>query len=507
MFHGKRKSRKKAFNSHPGQLAAGFEILEARCLLSASPIPGAQYGGPTPPPPALSAGPQFNAAPKQSTTTFSALETSDSAAYTELNTLASADSVTIAANQTVDVTAFRSNTYYSVTLTPATGVTITLSSDASGNPVTPPGVFPPGPPTTGTGTTFSTTTFSALETTDLAAYTELNSAATADGLTIASAQLVMVKTNGTGTFYSVDINSASQRAQFTVNAAGTLVASKTTTTFGALTNAGVTAELTALAADFNLTAPTSSTTVYVAFSNGNTIYSVSLANSKGRGQQLISVDADGNPAGNMKIPFNALTSAASTELDTLAGDFSLTISSTQNVYVSTAKGVTTYTVDLTSNGETYMFTVNTAGTLVSSTVPQTFGSITDTAVTTELTTLASALKLTAPTSASVVYVTTNSSGSTYSLTLTNSTGHGHPTTLTVDSNGNPIGNDTIPFSALPTAISDGLTALATTYGATINSTESVQVQTIKGVTTYTVTLRSAGQRISLTVDTSGNPAA
>jgi hypothetical protein len=504
MFHGNRKSGRE--NSELISLAAEFERLEDRRLLSASPILPALKDGPAQPSPALNVGPQHNAGPTQSTTTFGALETSDADAYTELNTLASADNVTLASNQTVDVTTFKSNTFYTVILTPATGVSITLASDSDGNPISAPSALAPGPAGTSSGGSFSTTTFSALQTSDLAAYTGLNTAATADGLTIAATQTVLVKTMGSVTTYSVDLNSAGQRAQFTVNAAGTLIASKTTTTFGALTDASVTAELTALATDLNLTAPTSSTTVYVDFSNGNTIYSVSLFKSAGRGQQLISVDTNGNPAGNMRIPFSALPSTVSSALTALASADSLTISSTQPVYVRTSRGVTTYTVDLTSGGETYLFTVNTAGTLVSSTVPLIFASITDTAVTAELTTLASALNLTAPTASSVVYVTTHSSGSTYSLTLTSSSGHGHPTTLTVDSSGNPIGNENIPFSALPTAISDGLTALATTYGATISSTQSVQVTTIKGVTTYTVALVSAGQRIILTVNTSGSPA-
>ena len=102
----------------------------------------------------------------------------------------------------------------------------------------------------------------------------------------------------------------------------------------------------------------------------------------------------------------------------------------------------------------------------------------------EITAIATALNLTAPTATTSIKVSTASTGvSTYtvrlspaSTTTTTTTTtttpplHFRTVTISVDSNGNPVGNQSIPFSAIPTSIQtalnktkpSGATALAAT---------------------------------------------
>jgi hypothetical protein len=104
--------------------------------------------------------------------------------------------------------------------------------------------------------------------------------------------------------------------------------------------------------------------VTVNIANGLTTYSISLAPSTTStltGNIRITVDAAGNPAGRMTIPFSALPSTVSAGLTTLATADSTTIPTTQNVLVRTGGGVTTYTVDLNSSGQSLQLTVDTTG--------------------------------------------------------------------------------------------------------------------------------------------------
>src|SRR5207244_9781123 len=88
-------------------------------------------------------------------------------------------------------------------------------------------------------------------------------------------------------------------------------------------------------------------------------------------------------------------------------------------------------------------------------------------VTNRINTIATALGLTAPTSTTTVHVTMPTSGpAVYSVTLspsdtTDTAGrHRHSTTIAVDANGNPVGNQRLPLSTLPTAVQNGLTSNA-----------------------------------------------
>jgi hypothetical protein len=254
---------------YSGTPIAFFEDLECRRMLSVSAAAHLKHASVHRNDTTTTASP--------STTTFSGLQTSDVAAYNELNTLATADTTTIASTQTVYVRPINSTTtYYTVVLTPSTGTKITLTSDENGNPITPP--------------------------------------------------------------------------------------TSSTTTFGAVTDTAATGELTTLAGDLNLTAPASTDSVTVRTADGLTTYSIKLAPSSGTGHDVtITVDAAGNPAGNERIPFSALPTLVSTGLTGLASADSLTIAGTQEVQVRTAGGVTTYTVRLTGSGQSVEYTVDTAG--------------------------------------------------------------------------------------------------------------------------------------------------
>jgi len=212
----------------------------------------------------------------------------------------------------------------------------------------------------------STTTFSGLQTTDVAAYNELNSLATADKTTIASTQTVYIRPiNSTTTYYTVVLTpSTGTKIRLTSDEDGNPVTPPTssTTTFGAVTDTAATTEITALATALSLTAPTSTTSVKVQTADGLTTYTVDLAPSSGTGHDVrVTVDAAGNPAGHMRIPFSALNSTIAGGLTTLASAESLTIASTQEVEVDTSGGDTYYTVNLTGTGQSVQLTVDTTG--------------------------------------------------------------------------------------------------------------------------------------------------
>jgi hypothetical protein len=221
----------------------------------------------------------------------------------------------------------------------------------------------------GTGTSSSTTTYSALQTSDAAAATELQKLATADGQTIAATQSVSVRQiNSTTTYYSVVLTpSAGTEIKLTTDQDGNPVTAPTSsqTTFGDTSiPAAAKAEITSLAAALNATAPVSADAVTVNTADGLTTYTISLApasTSTSTQNIRITVDAAGNPAGNMTIPFSALPSTISAGLTALATADSTTIPATQSVFVRTSGGVTTYTVDLNTSGQSLQLTVGTTG--------------------------------------------------------------------------------------------------------------------------------------------------
>src|SRR4029078_13216348 len=144
-------------------------------------------------------------------------------------------------------------------------------------------------------------------------------------------------------------------------------------------------------------------------------------------------------------------------------------------------------------------TVDVAGNPVAAPTKSTttFGALNNSAVTDRINAIATALDLTAPADATVVRVTTPASGpAVYSVTLsdantdtsdTNTGRHRHATTITVDANGNPVGDQRLTLSTLPIAVQNGLTSNAPGGATALLPTSLVTVRTLNGVTTYSAT--------------------
>jgi hypothetical protein len=212
------------------------------------------------------------------------------------------------------------------------------------------------------------------------------------------------------------------------------------------------------------------------------------------------------------IEFSQAPTAVQTGLDTLATTDGLTppaTTSTQTVYLGNRNGVETYTINLSGTGTQSILTVDQTGSPVTApTNSTTTAGTLPTAVATELSAIATALSLTAPASTANVRISTPAGGTAvYTFRLTSSTStttHGGRS-ISIDANGNPVGNESLPFSVIPAAIQTalnanapaGATALATT------STQNVQVRTLDGVATYSTTFTVSGTTSTVTVDLAG----
>lgn len=233
------------------------------------------------------------------------------------------------------------------------------------------------------------------------------------------------------------------------------------------------------------------------------------------GRRMLSASGHAALAGNgfghggqsATIEFSQAPTKVQSGLDARATAGGLTDpTSTQTVYLSNVNGVERYSVDLTGAGSTTVLTVNQNGVAVTSPTKSTttFGDLqtSDATAASEISAIASALSLTAPTSTTNVNVTTPSGGTAvYSVQLSPSSGTGRGSTITVDANADPVGNQNLPFSVIPSAIQVALTNLA---GTTVGSTTTVHVRTLNGVTTYSATLSTGtGTSKTVTVNTSG----
>jgi uncharacterized membrane protein YgcG len=211
------------------------------------------------------------------------------------------------------------------------------------------------------------------------------------------------------------------------------------------------------------------------------------------------------------IEFSQAPTAVQTGLDNLATSDNLTApTATQTVTLSNVGGVEEYTIDITGTGTDSKLTVDQSGAPVTAPTKTTttFGAITNTAVTNEITAIATALNLTAPASSTSILVTTSSGGaSTYTVTLSSSssTHLWGGTTFTVDSSGNPVGNINLPFSVMLPAVQTGLNNAAPAGATALSSTstQTVQVRTIDGVTTYSTTFTTTGTQTTVTVNSAG----
>ncbi|HZL37659.1 MAG TPA: hypothetical protein VFC78_20240 [Tepidisphaeraceae bacterium] len=189
---------------------------------------------------------------------------------------------------------------------------------------------------------------------------------------------------------------------------------------------------------------------------------------------------------------------------------------TQTLYLGNRNGVESYTLDYTTSGTTTQITVDPAGNPVTAPAQSTTtwatlsgtGAGADAATTAEIGAIVTALGLVAPTSTTTVHVNTASNGTAvYTLELSPSSTSAMPreTRLSVDSSGNPVGDEIIPFSTLPTKIQTGLNGNAPT-GATAlatTSTQSVNVATENGTTFYSTQFTVSGTTSTVTVNAAG----
>ncbi|MDB5358448.1 MAG: hypothetical protein JWN24_4901 [Phycisphaerales bacterium] len=228
--------------------------------------------------------------------------------------------------------------------------------------------------------------------------------------------------------------------------------------------------------------------------------------------------SDGDSGGGVDtITFSQAPSVVQTGLTTLASKDGLAApTSTQTVHLSNSNGVESYTLDFTSTGTTTKITVDQNGNAVTAPTQSTTtwatlsgtGAGSNAKASAEISAIVTALGLTAPTSTTTVNVSTASDGTvTYSANLAGSsaTGEHDATQVSVDSNGNPVGRQTLPFSVIPTAIQNGfnnnLPTGATALAAT--STQNVDVQTVNGLTFYSTTFIASGTTTTVTVNSAG----
>ncbi len=212
------------------------------------------------------------------------------------------------------------------------------------------------------------------------------------------------------------------------------------------------------------------------------------------------------------IQFSQAPMAVQTGLDHLATTDGLAApATTQSVFLGNRNGIETYTVDISGTGIQSVLTVDQTGAPV--TAP-THGTTTEgtipAAVMTEFTAIATALGLTAPASTDNVHVTTPLGGAAvYSIRLTSSsastTGHAHGRRVSVNANGNPVGNQRIPFVAIPASIQTALNSSRPAGAAALapTDTQSVSVRTSGGITTYSTTFTTTGVTSTVTVNASG----
>jgi hypothetical protein len=219
------------------------------------------------------------------------------------------------------------------------------------------------------------------------------------------------------------------------------------------------------------------------------------------------------------IAFDLTPTAVQSGLTSLAGTDGLTApTSTQLVHLGNSNGVETYSLDYTTTGTQSRITVDENGHPVTAPTTITWadlsgtGASSDAAAAAEITTIATALSLTAPTDTTVVNVSTTASGSVYSVRLSSSSSTSTSTeydpgrTITVDSNGNPVGNQNIPFSTLPSTIQGYINANLPTGATALDptSTQTVNVRTIDGVATYATRFTTTGTTSTVTVDLAGD---
>lgn len=221
------------------------------------------------------------------------------------------------------------------------------------------------------------------------------------------------------------------------------------------------------------------------------------------------------------VPFSALSADVQAGLASLATHAGLTApasDSTTPVALGNPEGVPTYTLSLRGAGVKARFTVDVHGdawsppTVTSTTWADLAGPSGDAEASAEILVVASALGLNTPADGARVRVVTDQAGdSVYSIMLLGTpAGRRTPRlVLSVDGDGNPVGEANLPFSVFSSAIQDGLNALAPSGSTPLDasSTQTVRVRTRFGQTTYATNFTSAGVVSTSLVDVGGAAAA
>lgn len=447
------------------------------------------------------------------TTTFSATST---AVQDGLQAIAPSGT-TIDASQTVKVRTVNSTTtYYSVSLTNSSGPNTRLTVDENGLPAGNEKVL------------FSQ--LSSGPSNDQAIATGLQAIAPS-GTTIAGTATVFVRSSqGNSTFTVAVLNSNGTITRIAVDSTG----ASTNPTRVPTTNTDTvefSAAPSAVQAGLQAIAPSGTTisgTQIVNIQNVNSTtsyYSVSLTNSSGPNTRL-TVDENGLPAGNETVAFSQLSAGPANDASIASALQNLaptgtTIATDQTVTVRTSGGQTTYTVRLTnSNGTETIVTVDSAGNVVTPTAP-TFSTVQYSATPSAV---QAGLQAIAPSGTTIsgtqnVYVLTlNSTTSYYTVNLPSSSSStasssiwgNFGTRLTVDENGLPAGNEQITYGQLAAGpandqvISTALQNLAPS-GTTIADTQTVQVNSANGESTFTVELTGSNSSVTeITVDSNGD---
>jgi hypothetical protein len=328
--------------------------------------------------------------------------------------------------------------------------------------------------------------------------------------------------------FSVTENSPGVSSRLTVDQNGKAVAkaSRTTTTWDAFnadaTNSAAATEITSIASGLSLTAPTSSTPVIaITTSTGDTNYVVTLASSTTSGDMsasqrgargvTISVNAEGNPVGNQRLPFSVIPTAIQAALNS-------NVPSSMTAQTDTTPTSATPSTDTTPTGATTSTDTTPTGATSTDTTPTSVTTSTDMAPTIAPTSTDTApSSATAFTDTSVVNVHTVDGTTFYSATVN---GPGVSTTITVDASGKLASlptQSTTTFGELNAAAQTELQTLVNQNGAssTIDASQKIDVLTqANGTGLYSLTASASStdaggtthaRTLVFTVDGDGNP--
>jgi len=211
-------------------------------------------------------------------------------------------------------------------------------------------------------------------------------------------------------------------------------------------------------------------------------------------------------ASGTTLQFGQLPAAVQTGLSGLATGNNLAVPvASQKVLLGNANGAETFTIRESGSGIIAFLTVDATGAVVTQPVSSTttFGAIPSAAAVTAINNIATGLNLVAPTGSTNVSVSTPGSGpATFTVLLPRTRGRGN-VSVVVDANGNPAGNMSLPFGALPTAIQTGLTTNTPTGAKALTATSPITVATQNGRTTFSARFAGAGANSIVAVDNLG----